>query len=108
MPKFRKKPVVIDAVLFDGTLVGCPSESDPAKVEPRTCPEWFPAVVQRINQENWKAVRAGEVFAGPDELYIGTLEGPHKALSGDWIIRGVKGELYPIKPDIFEATYERA
>jgi hypothetical protein len=37
---------------------------------------------------------------------IGTLEGPHEVTPGDWIIRGVKGEFYPCKPDIFEATYE--
>jgi hypothetical protein len=47
---------------------------------------------------------------GPDfiELTIPTLEGDHVARHGDWIIRGVKGELYPCKPDIFEATYELA
>ena len=39
-------------------------------------------------------------------LEIETLEGIHRAMPGDWIIRGVKGELYPCKPDIFEATYE--
>ena len=39
---------------------------------------------------------------------IGTLEGPHEVTPGDWIIRGVKGEFYPCKPDIFEMTYEAA
>ncbi len=37
---------------------------------------------------------------------IGTLEGTHRADPDDWIIQGIKGELYPCKPDIFEATYE--
>ncbi|MCR4300859.1 MAG: hypothetical protein NUV51_04550 [Sulfuricaulis sp.] len=52
--------------------------------------------------------------ASEGSLIIGTLEdGPnceavHVAALGDWIIRGVKGEFYPCKPDIFEATYERA
>lgn len=41
----------------------------------------------------------------PMALFVGTLEGRHIASPGDWIIRGVKGELYPVKPDIFEATY---
>lgn len=41
-------------------------------------------------------------------LEIRTLEGTMTASEGDWIIRGVKGELYPCKPDIFEATYEPA
>ncbi len=39
-------------------------------------------------------------------LDIETLEGTMRANAGDWIIRGVKGELYPCKPDIFEATYQ--
>ena len=42
----------------------------------------------------------------PSELAIGTLEGVHKVSLGDWIIQGVKGEIYPCKPDIFEKTYE--
>lgn len=45
---------------------------------------------------------------GTDELCIETLEGVHRVSHGDWIIKGVKGELYPCKPDIFEATYEPA
>jgi hypothetical protein len=46
---------------------------------------------------------------GPDyiELTIPTLEGDHVARHGDWIIKGVKGEFYPCKPDIFAATYEQ-
>ena len=39
-------------------------------------------------------------------MMIATLEGPHHANLGDWIIRGVKGEFYPCKPDVFEITYE--
>ena len=41
-----------------------------------------------------------------EEMEIETLEGVMKANKGDWIIRGVKGELYPCKPDVFEMTYE--
>lgn len=43
-----------------------------------------------------------------DCFLIQTLEGVMRAYPGDWIIRGVKGELYPCKPDIFDATYEPA
>ena len=43
-----------------------------------------------------------------DSLLIKTPEGTMRADPGDWIIRGVKGEIYPCKPDIFEATYEPA
>jgi hypothetical protein len=41
-------------------------------------------------------------------IIVPTLEGQHEASFGDWIIKGVKGEFYPCKPDIFEATYEPA
>jgi hypothetical protein len=40
-------------------------------------------------------------------FYVETVEGPLRVSDGDWIIRGVKGEFYPCKPDIFEATYEK-
>ena len=45
-------------------------------------------------------------YEGQGELYIKTLEGIHHVSIGDYIIKGVKGELYPCKPDIFEQTYE--
>ena len=50
--------------------------------------------------------RCGEVGPQWIELTIPTLEGNHIAKHGDWIIRGVHGEFYPCKPDIFEKTYE--
>lgn len=76
--KFRKKPVVIDAMQFDGTF---------GSVETLR--------IDSCSQE-----------LGSDTLQIETLEGVMTANKGDWIIRGVKGEFYPCKPDIFEATYE--
>jgi hypothetical protein len=85
MPQFRKKPVVIDAMQFTGG--SCTNEGD--------VPEWFVA-----------AVLNGTVRAFPDHVSIGTLEGEMHASPGDWIIKGVKNELYPCKPDIFAATYE--
>lgn len=89
--KFRKKPVVIEAL--------------------------------QLRQDNRKEMRifadVGRLTDGKPEarfdvndinakirLYIPTLEGDMLAVEGDWIIRGVKGELYPCKPDIFEQTYE--
>lgn len=49
-----------------------------------------------------------EVESNPDgSVSIHTLEGSMLAVPGDWIIKGVQGELYPCKPDIFKATYER-
>lgn len=87
MAKFRKKPVVIEAVQH---LSNRGTETN----------EWPMWLVDAIND--------GTVYAKDGETYIRTLEGHHHATEGDWIIRGVQGELYPCKPDIFEATYEPA
>ncbi len=90
--KFRKKPVVIDAVRWEG--------------EWKRIIEWMESFVLpghflfpigdnpplTVNKNGY--------------LEIHTLEGTMRADLGDWIIRGIKGEFYPCKPDIFEATYE--
>ena len=75
--KFRKKPIVIEAVQFTGTH------------------PWPDGVYASTNPNE------------RGEPRIFTLEGPLRVSTGDWIITGVKGERYPCKPDIFEATYER-
>ena len=79
MSKFRKKPVVIEAEQY---LEG----GD------------LPFVEKDVLQYDEDSHRQ----------YIQTLEGPLWVTHGDWIIRGVKGEFYPCKPDIFAATYEAA
>lgn len=76
--KYRKKPVEIEAMLWSGANA---SEID-------------------------SFLGAGKHYWEHYELYIKTLEGDHHAKIGDWIIKGVKGEFYPCKPDIFEMTYE--
>ena len=91
MSKYRKKPVVIEAIQFTEAMIG----------EEVPLPEgvWF-----------------GSRSLGPPpertvysySYYINTLEGKMAVSVGDWIITGVKGEKYPCKPDIFEATYEPA
>ena len=81
--KYRKKPVVIDAVLWDGDNV-----SEVA--------DWI-----REALHNDVIMRYG------DKVIIKTLEGNMIANAGDYIIKGVNGELYPCKPDIFQKTYER-
>ena len=48
-----------------------------------------------------------EAYQTEEEIYIETLEGTMKADKGDWIIKGVKGEIYPCKPDVFKMTYEK-
>ena len=83
MSKFRKKPVVIEAFQWTG---------GPDQTED---PEWIV-----------KAIRDGSVRFKNECLLIDTLEGTHLANPGDYIIQGVKGELYPCKPDIFEMTYD--
>lgn len=88
--QYRKKPVVIEAIQWNG-----------AKFED-TPPEWFRAAMYAEPGTPGFLMRIG------DKLVIETLEGQVWAAPGDWIIRGVKGELYPCKPDIFAATYEAA
>jgi hypothetical protein len=52
------------------------------------------------------AYEKADILFLPDGVSIKTLEGKMKGDIGDWIIQGVKGEIYPCKPDIFEATYD--
>jgi len=80
--KYRKKPIVIEAIKWDGTNVLAWLEK-------------FPELKSQIQIEN------------AQEITIKTLEGNMKAYEGDYIIRGIKGKIYPCKSDIFEATYER-
>lgn len=80
--KYRKKPVVVEAwKLYGGEKM----------------PNWYE-----------EALISGAVreCVGRGIIEIDTLEGTHRAKDGDYIIRGVAGELYPCKPDIFEQTYE--
>lgn len=79
--RFRKKPVVIEAVQYDGSNI----------------------------TELWDFAGADKVY-GPTEVnslpFVMTLEGNMTISVGDFLIKGVKGEFYPCKPDIFEQTYE--
>ena len=81
--KFRKNQVVIEAMQFKGKWTG-----DGADIL-----EWMG--------------RGGDWSQDTSELKIHTLEGVMTASSGDWIIKGVAGEFYPRKPDIFDATYDK-
>lgn len=79
--KFRKKPVVIEAMQWDGSATSAN------------------AIAKWVDQP-WGVDPSRTVLEVP------TLEGLMQASKGDWIIRGVKGEFYPCKPDVFAATYE--
>ena len=91
--RFRKNPVVIEAVQMRGYTEG-------------------PAIVGWINTNGGEADMGGSYYdnsdPGPAYLIVKTLEGNMRADVGDWIIRGVAGEFYPCKRNIFRATYEVA
>lgn len=91
MPKFRKKPVTIEAEQVPSVGYG---PLDPFSDALADLAEWCGGAVMRN-------VSSAELC-----IDIVTLEGIMRALPGDWIIRGVQGEFYPCKPDIFAATYE--
>ncbi|MCO7125104.1 hypothetical protein NIE88_04860 [Sporolactobacillus shoreicorticis] len=85
MAKYRKKPVVIEAFKWTG---------EPDQIED---PEWI-----------IKAFKTGVAYFEDEVFKIHTLEGDHTVSPGDYVIKGISGELYPCKPDIFQKTYEKA
>ena len=98
--KYRKKPVVVEA--FQMTKERRWDNSE--------WPNW-------LNQAWQQGAGEGGLWPNPDcpnaeghkspaELVCGTLEGVCRIDWGDWIIQGIEGEIYPCKPDIFEATYD--
>ena len=88
--KYRNKPVVVEAFQFDGDFNDRNGNY--------YVPEW---AVKGLKREYF-------TFEDSGDLYIYTLEGKMLVNVGDYIIKGIKGEFYPYKPDIFEATYELA
>jgi sulfatase maturation enzyme AslB (radical SAM superfamily) len=88
--KYRKKPVEIEAFMF---------YFDPM-------PDWF---MNKVSTNEIKIFNCEYFRHTSDEAYchINTLEGVMEARGGDYIIKGVKGEIYPCKADIFEMTYEK-
>ena len=92
--KYRKKPVVIEAIQWNGgshRKIFDFLEGDEVKSKP----------ISNVGKNFY--IDHSKVEGG---LVIKTLEGEHLASIGDYIIKGVKGEFYPCKPDIFEQTYE--
>jgi hypothetical protein len=88
MTKFRKRPVVIEAVLCGDVLAAL--KGDRAGI-----PHWLAELLEK-----------GLAVSGPSGIVLATPEGNMTAQKTDWIIRGIKTEVYPCKPDIFAATYE--
>lgn len=99
MKKYRKRPVEIEAMQLTGD-----TRND------MTVYHWIERNSQgSYDTNNPTAPRPASgvsISAETGFIVISTLEGEMQAKPGDWIIRGVQGEFYPCKPDIFEATYE--
>jgi len=89
MPKFRKKPVVIDAIKWTGKNLKEIID--------------FTGLNSSVSHLSWEEY---ETFVAEKGLKIFTLEGPRMASVGDMIIKNVHGDFYPCKPDIFKKTYE--
>ena len=90
MPRFRKKPVIIQARQFE-------TNNEPGPGAPN-----MDALVLWMNQGKQEMV----AWHNGTSIFIVTPEGTHRADCKDWIIKGVMGEFYPCKPDIFAMTYE--
>lgn len=98
--KFRKKPIIIEAVQLQ-----CEEQ------RPDVTPEYWPFK----ETPDWLTQAMDDGILYPKYAYdsdffhmeVSTLEGKMLVSPGDWIIRGVNGELYPCKPDIFEKTYDK-
>lgn len=84
---FRKKPAEIEAMQFDGSIESA-----------NHVLAWIGGYGAEALRARWTEPKAG--------IVIKTLEGDMLAAPGDYVIRGVQGEFYPCKPDIFEATYD--
>lgn len=94
--RFRKKPMEIEAWKWNGVQ----------ELADSGAPDWL---LEACREKRVRVFNRIELGGGDDRcMEIGTAEGTMRAKPGDWIIKGVKGELYPCKPDIFEQTYEKA
>ena len=93
MTRYRKKPIEIEAIQFTGD-----NEYEIA--------DFMHLPVTALQMSVDAVLRIDGDYRENTHIHIPTLEGTMTANCGDWIIKGVKGEFYPFKPDIFEETYE--
>lgn len=104
MAQYRKKPVIIDAFKYQYQF---------APDITQEYPQWaidavLNGTIVETDVQDYVPYATGAIGGtGTHYLSIVTLEGTMKADEGDWVIKGVKGEIYPCKPDIFEMTYEK-
>ena len=94
--KFRKKPIVIEAFQMTAKR----------RMDTSEWPNWLTQAQQKSESAAGALYLQKSTGAGPDLLCIHTLEGLQLVNTDDWIIQGVRGELYPCRPYIFKATYE--
>lgn len=95
--KYRKKPVEIEAIKWDGSLNAF-----------KKIKEFNPSIIDGGAVWHQNAIGTDDdCLTSSWPLFIQTLEGTLSASIGDYIIKGVKGEFYPCKPDIFEMTYDK-
>lgn len=106
--KYRKKPVEIEARQLPAAVHPDSEDYAEKQREAYDIYLWVEKNTQGSFDPYSNQVPASGVSINPDTgfMLIATLEGVMQAKPGDWIIRGVQGEFYPCKPDIFEATYE--
>lgn len=95
--KFRKKPVIIEAIQLNNNFASIKAVEEFMSGKEVD-------LVSRMSEDKWDTYMS--MLHEHGGRIIHTLEGNHKASWGDWIIKGIQGEFYPCKPDIFEATYE--
>jgi hypothetical protein len=121
MPKFRKKPVVIEASQWfkNGDHPADYAEDQQGLEDgelriftgaERKAGGWQGGVVRYYRHPDVPGKKPCEQCGRPHQVHgwVDTLEQGHRVCPGDWIITGVRGEQYPCKPDIFAATYEPA
>jgi hypothetical protein len=94
--KYRKRPVIIEATRW----VGHNPESDPDVRTDSSELNW-----NGQNSSYYTCNQCGKLMQQHGK--INTLEGPHIVCPGDYVVTGIKGEKYAVKPDMFELTYER-
>lgn len=107
--RYRKKPVEVEAVQVNPDNLGTIYSWSIGTHTTETYDNVTITTDKQGGAETTLAIEYVEAFGDPEpqmQVTIGTLEGDMTAYQGDWIIRGVRGELYPCRSDIFAETYE--
>jgi hypothetical protein len=102
--RYTKRPVTIEAMQLAGTTAE--THAVYQWVESNTFGSFDPDILNDPDEPN--PASGVSIDPATGDMLIATLEGVHHARLGDWVIRGIQGEFYPCKPDIFAATYAPA